>query len=249
MGRPLDYEAAKALLDEVFALAETHARDRVAVTVPAPIEQAIERLFSSSTQAFREAVVGCALARILDNEIDVHLPYMNQGEDAFNGRTLDEQVVNPFLQEKGIPCSKGPYLSALRRNVRLEAATATGLRDKEAFAAMLVVVDALMDAENETAKAYLLALLLAFVKLRESADITLRRIARLSLVQYGQLVEGLLATPSGVFLILFYDGYKEFKATEERISAMERRDRVEKYLGKLQSTPPDQLEKVIRDGP
>jgi hypothetical protein len=197
MGRPLDYEAAKALLDEVFALAETHARDRVAVTVPAPIEQAIERLFSSSTQAFREAVVGCALARILDNEIDVHLPYMNQGEDAFNGRTLDEQVVNPFLQEKGIPCSKGPYLSALRRNVRLEAATATGLRDKEAFAAMLVVVDALMDAENETAKAYLLALLLAFVKLRESADITLRRIARLSLVQYGQLVEGLLATPSG----------------------------------------------------
>lgn len=65
-----------------------------------------------------------------------------------------------------------------------------------------------------------------------------------------QLIMGLVGVAAiGVFLILFYDGYKEFKATEERISAMERRDRVEKYLGKLQSTPPDQLEKVIRDGP
>jgi len=48
-------------------------------------------------------LIGCALARLHDDEIDITKPYMNQGDDAFNGRTLDERVVNPFLQENEIP--------------------------------------------------------------------------------------------------------------------------------------------------
>jgi hypothetical protein len=197
MGRSIDYAAAKHLLAEVFALAEAHFRDGVKVLTAPEVDEAIDHLFRSSTQAFREAVIGCALARIIDPEINIHLPYMNQGADAFNGRTLDETVVNPLLQEKSVPCSKGPYLSALRRNIRFETPTAVGLRDKDAFYAMLRFIDALAAADGETAKAILLALMLAFVKLRDSSNIALRRIGRLSLEQYGALVDGLLSMPSG----------------------------------------------------
>lgn len=125
---------------------------------------------------------------------------MNQGTNAFNGRTLDEKVVNPFLQEKSIPCSKGPYLSALRRNIRFEKETAKGLRDKEAFYAFLKFVDALAAANRRKAKTYLRYLMLAFVRLRESANIPIRKIGRLSLEQYGEIIDGLLATPSGGLL-------------------------------------------------
>lgn len=197
MGRVINYADARALLAEIFTQAEAHFRDNIAVEISSGIVEATERLFASSTQAYREALVGCALARILDPAIDIHLPYMNQGENAFNGRTLDEKVVNPFLQEKAVPCSKAPYLSALRRNIRFEVETAKGLRDKEAFYAMLRFIDELMTANQETAKSYLLFLMRAFVRLRDSSNIPLRKIARLSLDQFGALTDGLLSTPSG----------------------------------------------------
>ena len=197
MGRQIDYVAAKSLLAQIFSQAETHFRDNIPVQVPDGIVEATERLFASSTQAYREALIGCALARILDPEIDIHLPYMNQGANAFNGRTLDETVVNPFLQERSVPCSKAPYLSSLRRNIRFEQDTAKGLRDKEAFYAMLRFIDELMGSDEEAANSYLLFLMVAFVLLRDSADITLRKIGRLSLDQYSSLAGGLLSTPSG----------------------------------------------------
>jgi SacI restriction endonuclease len=197
LGRPIDYAAAKILLADVFASAEECFRDKTIVEVPSEITEATERLFTSSTQAYREALIGCALARILDETIDIHLPYMNQADNAFNGRTLDETVVNPLLQERSIPCSKGPYLSALRRNVQLAADTAKGLRDKEAFYAMLRFINGLMAVDQATAKTYLLFLMLAFVTLRDSANITLRKISRLSLDQFGALADGMLSTPSG----------------------------------------------------
>jgi hypothetical protein len=197
VGRAINYVAARQLLAETFTQAEAYFRDNTELEIPSTIVEAIERLFTSSTQAYREALIGCALARILDPAIDIRLPYMNQGENAFNGRTLDESVVNPFLQEKAIPCSKAPYLSALRRNIRLESDTAKGLRDKEAFYAMLRFIDELMTANHETAKSYLLFLMRAFVRLRDASNIPLRKIARLSLDQFSTLINGLLSTPSG----------------------------------------------------
>ena len=197
MGRALDYDEARELLEDYFAEAEEDSRKGEITKVPKVVAAAADTLFKSNTQAFREALLGCAIARILDEEIDVSLPYMNQGEDAFNGRTLDETVVNPFLQEKEIPCSKGPYLSALRRNISFVPETAKGLRDKDAYMAMLAIIDELKGAEQIEAQKYLSYLLGRFIELREKSQITLSKLNRISLPQYSALIQGLLDTPSG----------------------------------------------------
>lgn len=114
MGRPIDYQAAADLLSQVFATAETDFAQDAPVSVPRKAADAAVILFGSKTQAFREALLGCALAHVLDPFIDIRLPYVNQGANAFNGRTLDERVVNPFLQNKAIPCSKGRKAYQLR---------------------------------------------------------------------------------------------------------------------------------------
>jgi hypothetical protein len=76
-------------------------------------------LFATNVRAYREALMGCAIARFQDRAINIRLPYINQGQNAFNGRTLDERAVNPFFQEHRVPSSRGPYLAAFRRSVRL----------------------------------------------------------------------------------------------------------------------------------
>jgi len=200
MGRPIDYEVARNILRGEFEAAEIELRDNAAAAVPAVIRESTERLFSSSTQAFREALVGCCLARIIDQEIDIRLVYMNQGEKAFNARTLDQSVVNPFLKDRMVPCSTGPYLSALRRNVSLHEETARGLRDREAFGALLAFVGELEVASTARAGEYLRHLLRRFVQLREAANIQLAHIARLSLEQYRTLIAGMLGIPSGGLL-------------------------------------------------
>lgn len=200
MGRAVDYDDAGGLLEEEFANAERDFLADAPPGVPPHVAAAADRLFASRTQAFREALVGCALARITDPQINIRLPYVNQGDDAFNARTLDERVVNPFLQDRNVPCSKGPYLSAFRRNIRFEPETARGLRDRVAYAAFLEFVSALEAAAAEEARAHLRYLLRRFVQLRGESDIPLARIQRLSLEQYGVLADALLRTPSGGLL-------------------------------------------------
>ena len=94
MGRPLDCDRAREVLADEYASAEAAFREGLRVDVPDEICESTERLFASRTLAYREALIGCALARILDPRIDICLPYMNQGDDAFNGRTLDQTVVS-----------------------------------------------------------------------------------------------------------------------------------------------------------
>lgn len=197
MGRLIDYKSAREILQTSFEEAEGNFRERIAPEVPEEIDRAIAALFSSRTQSYREALIGCALARMIDQDIDIRLPYMNQGNDAFNGRTLDERVVNPFLHEKQIPCSRGPFLAAFRRNVRFEPETERGLRDREGFRQMLVFIEHLRAADSESARALLHRLLRGFVELRDASEIALTRIARLSVEQHEVLLDGLLATPSG----------------------------------------------------
>ena len=104
---PLDYDKAAKLLLELFSQAEQAFQRSQVPEVPVPIAQATDALFSSSTQSYREVLLGCGLARILDAAVNLRHPYVNQGNDSFNGRTLDEKVVNPFLQDRMIPCSEG----------------------------------------------------------------------------------------------------------------------------------------------
>jgi hypothetical protein len=199
MGRAIDYEIARQVLATEYEAAEQAFREARPMDVPAEIADATERVFASRTQAYREALIGCALARIIDPEIDIRLPYMNQGENAFNGRAVDERVVNPFLRDQAIPCSTGPYLSAIRRNVSFIPET-LGQRDRKAYLAFLRFISGLEAATPESAKQYLHHLLLAFIDLREATDIALADIRRLSVEQYERLISGLLTVPSGGWL-------------------------------------------------
>lgn len=211
----LDYEEAKETLASAFAEAEEDYRRNQIETVPGEVEAASATLFKSNTQAFREALVGCCLARIADDAIDISKPYVNQGRDAYNGRTLDEQVVNPLLQEKEVPCSKGPYLSAFRRSISFVPEAAKGLRDKDAFRAMLVFINCLKAEDADEARRYLVYLLQHFVALRERSKITLARINRLSIEQYSALMELLLGSASGglVPVLLVVSAFEAIKAT------------------------------------
>ena len=196
----LDYGTARALLDSTFITVEQRLTEGQNLSAPVPqdMEHACDALFSSTTQAYREALLGCVLARIQDRTINIRLPYVSQGPKAFNGRTLDERVVNPFFTSNRIPCSRAPYLNAFRRSIRFVAATRAGLRDKASYDDFLAILTYLERTKDDAPlHAFLTYLLWRFAKLRESTDIPLSRIQRISLRQYDELIMGLLNTSSG----------------------------------------------------
>jgi hypothetical protein len=129
--------------------------------------------------------------------VDVTLPYKDQGNNAFSGRTLDEKVVNPFLQANQIPCSKGPYLSVFRRSVRFNSHTRQGLRDKEGYDALLRLLRFVKKSSAVELTTFEAALMGKFIALREKSGVSLVRLQRMSLEQYNQLMTGLLGVPSG----------------------------------------------------
>ena len=195
---PLDFDSAAATVAELFAETQPFILQGTAPPVTAELEQPFQILFATNVQAYRETLLGCALARLQDRAINIRLPYMNQGPDAFNGRTLDERVVNPFLQQHRIPSSRGPYLSAFRRSVRFDASTRQGLRDKTGYDAFLELITALEGTDDDAElRGFITYLLYKFAKLREAADVPLSRLQRISLEQYESLITSLLNTPSG----------------------------------------------------
>ena len=201
MGRRIDYDAARIALTKAFDAAERDFQNRALPAIDERLAKAVNILFSSATQAFREALIGCAIARILDPEINIRLPYMKQAENSFSGRQLDEYVVNPFLRDHAIPSSTGPYLSTIRRNFRfVPEAADRGIRDAAAFSAFLEFISALEEADEQAARDYLRYVLYWFLDLRERADVRLVRVKRLSVEQYDALVGRLLAQPSGGLL-------------------------------------------------
>lgn len=193
----IDYEHASAVLDELFAAAEANFESRQPPAVSSELALAAKALFTSPTQSYREALLGCALARHLNRTINIRRPYINQGDDAFNGRTVDERVINPFLQHRLIPSSKGPYLASFRRSVEFTPETAKGLRDKHGYKAFLTFLEAIAQGDAHQVRHLLLYLLYQFVELRNAATIPLARIRRMSMEQYEKLLEGLLQLPSG----------------------------------------------------
>jgi SacI-like restriction endonuclease len=195
----IDYDGIRKQLDIEFAgVGEAVMKKEF----PSPPDEGLKAhfdvIFASGTQAYREVLVGCVLAKSFHPETDVHKPYIQQAPNAYSGRTLDERVVNPFLHDNRIPSSRGPFLSTFRRNVAFEPRTRDGVRDKEGFDALLSLVDYVDDQQNAKQLAsFLRYLLYRFIQLREAAEIQLVRLQRVSLEQYGALIEGLLNTPSG----------------------------------------------------
>lgn len=198
MARKIDNKAALALLEEIFPLAEDDFRDNADPGMSEDELAAIGALFLSETQAYREALVGCAVARVLDPQIDIRLPATEHGDNAFSGRSLADQVITPFMRGRAIPVSASPYLSALRGGARfVEGGEPRIQRDKQGFAALVFLADDLMKRDHNQARAFLRFLLRRFVHLREDADIPLRRIAKPNLEQLRHLIMGLLGVKSG----------------------------------------------------
>lgn len=154
-------------------------------------------LFASSTQAFREALVGCILARLNDPTIDASKPYVKHGANAYNGRTLCSKVVTPILRDKQIPVSTGPFLSALRRGVRFTETMRIGIRDQDAFTAFLSIVGHINRLDEDLLTSLLVKFCIRFVGLREAANVRISKLQRISHEQYGILIDGLLKISSG----------------------------------------------------
>ncbi len=194
----IDYDQARRVLDEHFVQVERlHLLNKGPVTPP-DVEAACDAVFSSNTQAYREVLLGCVVAKLTDPKISIRQPYVDQGDAAFSGRTLDEKVINPFLQTAQIPCSRGPYLAVFRRGVQFVLSTRGGLKDKTGYDALLQIFDYIeLQTEPSAVSDLLDHVLRKFIALREAADIQIARLPRISLSQYGALLDGLLGTPSG----------------------------------------------------
>jgi len=194
----VDYDRALEMLERGLREAETRVVSGAPGAALADLGRHVDAVFESRTQAYREVLLGCFLARIQNRAIDICKPYASQGERAFNGRSLDEKVVNPFLQDHRIPCTKGPYLSVFRRTVPFTEETRQGVRDKEGYDAFLEVLRHVESLTNEAELFELLVHMLAcFVQLRDVANVGLTKLQRVSLDQLDALIAGLLDTPSG----------------------------------------------------
>jgi len=192
-----------AILENSFATAEQALVHGKLLRASPHIEEECDIIFASQTQAYREVLLGCLLVRITDRDKDIHLPYIKMGASAFSGRSLDEKVVNPFLRGKKVPCSRGPYLSVFRRQVRFDESTKQGLKDQKGYDAFLGLLGAVA-SEREQARltALLDYVLYRFVLLREESGVRLIALDRISRSQYQKLIGGLLARPSGGFFPL-----------------------------------------------
>ncbi len=194
----IDYDQASKLLNASFSTAEAGVLEGSFPKIDPVLIDHFDTIFSSNTQSYREVLLGCALARILDDTLDIHLPYVSHGPRAFNARDLDEKLINPFLQNRRIPSTKGPYLSTFRRQVRFDISTREGLRDKRGYDSLLLLIDYLsITSEEFRLHTFLDYLLFRFSQLREDSIVPLTRIQRISLEQYAQLFSSLLSRPSG----------------------------------------------------
>ncbi|MGB3906243.1 MAG: restriction endonuclease, SacI family [Anaerolineae bacterium] len=195
---PIETEEIRTVLDESLTRAETAFLEDKTPRVPSVFADSCDVVFGSKTQAYREVLVGCLLARIHDKATDIRLPYVKLGANAFSGRSLDERVVNPLLREKRVPSSKGPYLSVFRRSVKFDDSTGTGLKDKSGYGAFLALLSMIEEEEDDSGLLALLDYVMhRFVLLREEAKVDLIAFDRISLTQYKELIKGLLQMPSG----------------------------------------------------
>lgn len=198
-GVGLDFDAARTKLADRFAAIEQAylSKEPVPSANTEEISHDISALFNSATQAYREGLLGCIIARLQCPHANIRLPYVKHGENAFNGRALDEGAVNPFLRSNRIPCSTGPYLSSFRRGIKFEPGTAIGLRDQDAFSAFLRVIDWIEAGTADELNQLLDYLLFRFVVLREQSIVAVSRVARLSTAHLDAVVAGFMAIKSG----------------------------------------------------
>src|SRR5690349_20808081 len=97
MAYSIDPNEAREVLAVALATAERAFHERSVPSVSEEMASKTERLFSSSTQAYREALVGCLVARCVNERINIRHPSTETSEAAFSGRSLADYVITPFL--------------------------------------------------------------------------------------------------------------------------------------------------------
>jgi hypothetical protein len=201
---PIDYAIARTTLAELFVATEAEYNERRPIAVEDEVSAASETVFRSASQGYREALLGCAIARLLDATSNIRFPYIQQGDNAYNGRTLDEEVINPLLVEKMIPCSRGPYLSMFRRDFKFIDEKVHGVRDKTSFRACLGYIAFLEQADEQRVEVLIKHLIQRFLELRERENVPIFRIARLSVEQFKVVFDDMLQVPSGGFIPMMF---------------------------------------------
>jgi hypothetical protein len=97
----LDYEAAKTTLSTTFDGAEATFQ---ANEIPGVNEKAVAKdlaaIFTSKTQAYREAFVGTILARLQDKNINLTLPYVKHGPTAVSCERTGSERHQPVPQRE-----------------------------------------------------------------------------------------------------------------------------------------------------
>jgi hypothetical protein len=68
------------VLDKTFAEVGCEYLEGRTPQIPRALEKSYDLLFESKTQAYREVLLGCILARLLDPKVDIRLPYVQQGD-------------------------------------------------------------------------------------------------------------------------------------------------------------------------
>ena len=137
----LDYDKATTTLERLFEIAENAFEAKQPLPVDRNTDEQLNKLFESNTQAYREVLVGSILVRLQDTSVDLRLPYVKHGKNAYNARDLDEQVVNPFLKSRRIPSTKGPFLSVFRRGIKFIRTTKQGIRDISGYRSFLEMIE------------------------------------------------------------------------------------------------------------
>ena len=74
----LDYGQASVLLAALFSEAEKVLHESTGPNVSATVKAHTQALFISTTQSYREVLLGCCLARTIDQTINIRLPYAGQ---------------------------------------------------------------------------------------------------------------------------------------------------------------------------
>jgi predicted component of type VI protein secretion system len=72
----LDFDLARNLLEQLFSEAQRAFESHQPPTVDHSVRRNAETLFNSNTQSYREVLLGCGLARLLDHTIDIRQPYV-----------------------------------------------------------------------------------------------------------------------------------------------------------------------------
>jgi hypothetical protein len=193
----IDYAEVREKLAVAFLIAESAVQNSQAVNRTDAVQSDLDTIFASNTQAYREVLLGCVLAKLANSSIDISKPYIAQSEASFNGRSLDERVVNPFLHEKRVPSSKGAYLSTFRRSVDFSLSTRAGVRDKVGYDALLHLIRYVEESGIYKREDFLIDLLIRFVQIRERSFVPIAKLNRVSLTQYARLIDGLMGMASG----------------------------------------------------